>query len=149
MPLPVNDIAPGLVVTLDTDVLRARGDCQTNAERSGEQDRAVTGVQSFLLLAVDTKTGGCTAVPVFAKSAVGNQPLDNRRKSGDHAEWRAAASFFSRWQHWRMPVDAVVAAYADEDTAPASRRWYAADDRSALDDIKNWEGRNRAEYRAV
>lgn len=149
MPLLAIDVTPGLVVTLDTDVLRARGDCLTNAERSGEQDRAVTGVQSFLILAVDTKTGGCTAVPVFAKSAVGNQPLDNRQKSGDNAEWRAAASFFSRWQHWRMPVDAVVAACVDDDSAPASRRQYAADDRSALDDIKNWEGRNRAEYRAV
>jgi len=46
-----------------------------------------------------------------------------------------------------MPVASVVAASADDPTTAATRRRYAATDRSALDDIKNWEGRNRAAYR--
>jgi hypothetical protein len=84
---------------------------------------------------------------------VGNQPLEHEKKSGRATQWIGADSFFSRWQHWRMPVASVVAAaVVDPALNPvlsADRRRYAATDRSALDDIKNWEGRNRAPYRDV
>lgn len=147
MSLTHEDVTPGLVVQLDTALLRALGGCQTNAVLGPEGDRSVVGTQDFLIVGVDAAAGRCTAVPLFAKTAVGNQPLENGKKTGRADQWIGIDTFFSRWQHWRIPVPSVVAASANDPTSAADRRRYAAVDRSALDDIKNWEGRNRAAYR--
>jgi hypothetical protein len=149
MPVTLEEVTAGLVVTLDTTSLRAHGDAQTNAVVGPEGDRAVVGTHDFLVVGVDTAAGICTAVPLFAKSAVGNQPLVDSRKAGRAAGWIGTEVFFSRWQHWRIPVTSLVEASEAEATTPADRRRYAADDRSALDDIRVWESRNRAAYRPV
>jgi hypothetical protein len=147
MPLTHEDVTPGLVVQLDTAMLRALGGSQTNAVLGPEGDRSVVGTQDFLIVGLDAATARCTAVPLFAKTAVGNQPLANDKKSGRADQWIGTDTFFSRWQHWRIPVASLVAASGDDPATAATRRRYAATDRSALDDIKNWEGRNRAAYR--
>jgi hypothetical protein len=147
MHVTLDEITPGLVVRLDTTAVRALGGSQTNAVLGPEGDRAVVGTHDFLVVGLDAATGRCTAVPLFTKTAVGNQPLENDKKSGLADQWKDAETFFSRWQHWRMPLGAVVTASGDEPAAVNTRRRYAATDRSALDDIKNWEGRNRAAYR--
>jgi len=147
MSLTHEDVTPGLVVQLDTAVLRAQGGSQTNAVLGADGDRSVVGTQDFLIVGVDAAAGRCTAVPLFAKTAVGNQPLENGKKSGRAEQWVGTDSFFSRWQHWRIPLASIAAASADDPATSADRRRYAANDRSALDDIKNWEGRNRAAYR--
>ncbi len=147
MALTHEDVTPGLVVQLDTAVLRALGGCQTNAVLGPEGDRSVVGTPDFLIVGLDKAVGRCTAVPLFAKTAVGNQPLENGKKSGPAEQWVGTDTFFSRWQHWRIPVASVVAASAHDPATSAERRRYAATDGSALDDIKNWEGRNRAAYR--
>lgn len=147
MSLTHEEVTPGLVVHLDTAVLRTLGGSQTNAVLGPEGDRAVAGTQDFLIVGLDAAAARCTAVPLFAKTAVGNQPLENGKKSGRADQWIGTDTFFSRWQHWRLPVASVVAASGDDLTIAATRRRYAATDRSALDDIKNWEGRNRAAYR--
>ncbi|MCC6241427.1 MAG: hypothetical protein IT353_01245 [Gemmatimonadaceae bacterium] len=149
MSVSEQEIVPGLVVQLDTATVRALGGAQTNAELSGSADRAVLGTVDFLVVGVDLSRTTCTAVPLFAKSAVGNQPLDASKKSGGDASWTATEHWFSRWQHWRIPLAHVEAASAGEATEPLGRRRYAAADRSALDDIKNWEIRNRAPYRSA
>jgi hypothetical protein len=153
MTLTHEDVTPGLVLHLDTALLRARGGCQTNAALGPEGDRSVVGTHDFLIVSVDPVAGRCTAVPLFTKTAVGNQPLEHEKKSGRANQWIGTDSYFSRWQHWRIPVASVVAAAvvdpALNPVLPADRRRYAATDRSALDDIKNWEGRNRAAYRDV
>lgn len=147
MSLTQEEVTPGLVVQLDTAVLRALGGSQTNAVLGPEGDRSVVGTQDFLIVGVDTAAGRCTAVPLFAKTAVGNQPLEKDKKSGHADQWIGTDTFFSRWQHWRIPVASVIAASAGDPATAGDRRRYAATDRSALDDIKNWEGRNRAAYR--
>ena len=144
MPESPDGVRPGVVVTLDTDALRARGDCFTNAEIGPAGDRAVTGTHDFLVVSVHHETGECTAVPLFAKSAVGNQPLAEALKSGAPDGWIGTETYFSRWQHWRMPPVVIAEALA---AADGRVRGYAVHDRSALDDIRNWEGRNRAGYR--
>ena len=157
MTLTHEDVTPGLVLHLDTALLRARGGCQTNAVLGPEGDRSVVGTHDFLIVSVDPAAGRCTAVPLFTKTAVGNQPLEHEKKSGRATQWIGADSFFSRWQHWRMPIASVGAASVVDSALdpalntvpPADHRRYAATDRSALDDIKNWEGRNRAPYRDV
>ncbi len=149
MSLKHEDVTPGLVVQLDTSELRALGGAQTNAVLGPEGDRSVVGTQDFLIVGLDAVASRCTAVPLFAKSAVGNQPLEHDKKSGRAEQWIGTDTFFSRWQHWRIPVSSVVAASAGDPATSADRRRYAAADRSALDDIKNWEGRNRAAYRDV
>jgi hypothetical protein len=70
---------------------------------------------------------------------VGHQPLEDGEKSGRAEQWIGPDTCFSRWQHWRIPIDSVVAASAAD---PAT-----ATDRSALDDINDGEGRHRAASR--
>jgi hypothetical protein len=137
----------GSVIRLDTARLRTRGDCLTNAELGPQGDRAVTGEQDFLILHVDAAAGLCTAVPLFTKSAVGNQPLLDEFKSGSASGWKGSDVYFSRWQHWRIPVDAVQQAIAADDSPPETRRRYSGTDSAVLDGIRAWESRNRAEYR--
>ena len=66
-----------------------------------------------------------------------------------------AGSGFSRilraWaeQHWRVPLTSIVAASQPDATSSTTRRRYAAHDRTALDEIRSWEKRNRSVYRAV
>ena len=149
MQLTLDEITPGLVVALDTATVRALGGSQTNAVSDAQGDRAVTGVHRFLVVHVDLGRAMCTAVPLYDRGAVGNQPLDDAKKSGNPDAWIGAEWFFSRWQHWRMPLASVVEASTSEDTDSTTRRRYAKADRSALDDIRVWESRNRAAYRAV
>ena len=148
MQLTEEEVVAGIVVHLDTTMLRSIGGSETNAERAPAGDRAVAGAHDFLVLGVDAPTGMCTAVPLFEKTAVGNQPLDSGKKAG-HDKWLGAHSFFSRWQHWRIPVSSVVAASVPDDTTRDTRRRYAADDPVALADIRTWERRNRSPYRAA
>ena len=56
-PLDRSEIAPGIVVRLDTALLRAAGGSLTNAQMSDTEDRAVTGVSDFLVVAVDADQG--------------------------------------------------------------------------------------------
>jgi hypothetical protein len=147
MPLSPSDITPGLVLLVDTTQLRALGSSQTNAELGASGDRAVTGTTDFLVVGMDRGTGVCTAVPLFPKAAVGNQPLDDEHKRGGDAAWRETPTYFSRWQHWRVPVDALIAALDPSESQRVEHRQYATGDGPVLDDIRVWESRNRAEYR--
>lgn len=149
MQISSDEIAPGLVVRLDTAVLRSLGGSQTNAVIGPEGDRAVTGTHDFLVVGVDHRTHACTALPLFHKTAVGNQPLEESRKTGPATEWIGTDVYFSRWQHWRLPEASLVAASAQDPASPGARRHYAAGDGPTLDDIKVWESRNRAGYREL
>lgn len=141
------EVTPGLVLQLDSKRLRKTRDSRTNAEIGAEGDRAVGEVHTFLLVGVDATSGLCTAVPLFAKTAVGNQPLEEPGRSGGDTSWRETPVYFSRWQHWRIPMATLLAAVEDDGTTDATRRRYAAEDRTALDDIRSWEKKNRSAYR--
>lgn len=147
MQISPDEITPGLVVRLDSMILRSLGGSQTNAVRGPEGDRAVTGTLDFLVVGVDVRTRACTAVPLFRKTAVGNQPLEESRKSGPAAEWLGTDVYFSRWQHWRVPASDLVTASEQDPASQGARRHYAAGDGPTLDDIKVWESHNRAGYR--
>jgi hypothetical protein len=54
---------------------------------------------------------------------------------------------FSRWQHWRIPAESLIAASGADPAVAGDRRRYAAGDGATLDDIRAWESRNRAAYR--
>jgi hypothetical protein len=123
------------------------GGCQTNAERGAGGDRAVMDARDFLVVDVDAGLEACTAVPLFPTSAVGNQPLVEDLKTGNPHNWIGTASYFSHWQHWRIPLTSIVAASGAEPSPPTERRRYATTERTALDDIRNWQKRNRAPYR--
>lgn len=109
----------------------------------------MTGEQDFLILHADAATGFCTAVPLFGKSAVGNQPLLDEYKSGNASGWKGSDVYFSRWQHWKIPVDVIQQAIAADDSPMETRRRYSGSDSSVLDDIRVWESRNRAAYRTA
>ena len=147
MKLTPDEITAGLVVGIDTTVLRTMGDSQTNAVRGPDSDRAVVGTHDFLIVGVDAQSGVCTAVPLFTKSAVGNTPLVDGRKSGRADNWIGTAKYFSHWQHWRIPMASLIAASVADETSADDRRRYAAGDSPTLDDIRVWESRNRSSYR--
>lgn len=147
MPITISDITPGRVLSVDTGRLRERGDSETNAVLGPEGDRAVSGTHPFLIVAVDASSQRCTAVPLFTKTAVGNQPLDDAKKSGMAEGWKGVEWFFSRWQHWRAPVAALVEAAAPDAWNDAPPRRYGVGDTSTLNEVRNWETRNRASYR--
>ena len=141
-----SEIRPGLVIRLDTSLLREQG-AETNAQRSGAEDRAVTGVHDFLVVAVDARAASCIAVPLFPKTAPGSSPLHARHRAGDAGDWANVPAFYSRWQHWRIPLAAVAGASADDPGAPGARRSYGAGDADTLQEIANWAWRNRNAYR--
>jgi hypothetical protein len=149
MPVSPEEIIPGLVVQLDTTMLRTLGGCETNAVQNASGDRAVVGVHDFLVVGVDAATGRCTAVPLFDKPAVGSEPLVETHKSGYASGWIGTPSYFSHWQHWRIPSTAIVRASGGDPASATDRRKYSPADRSVLDDVKVWESHNRAPYRAV
>jgi len=145
-PLDRSEIAPGIVVHLDTALLRAAGGSLTNAQMSDTEDRAVTGVSDFLVVAVDAGAELALALPLYPKSAPGSAPLDDARKSGP-ADWLAQPVFYSRWQHWRIPFDALVAASVGESTSATARRTYSSWHADTLRELANWATRNRCEFR--
>ena len=121
MKVEVPEVAPGLVVHIDTNVLRAAGGSSTNAEATATGDRAVVGPHYFLILHVDPTSQTCVAVPLFSGHAPGNERLDDKLKSGLRSKWIGVDSYFSRWQHWRIPVSEIPAA-SMQDEADASTR---------------------------
>lgn len=136
-------------MSLDTTTLRLLGGSHTNAAIGPEGDRSAVDLHDFLIVGVDAASGVCTAVPLFTKTAVGNQPLLESKKSGGADHWIGTDTFFSHWQHWRVPLTSIVAASQPDATSSTTRRRYAAHDRTALDEIRSWEKRNRSVYRAV
>lgn len=146
-PLEAREVIPGLVVHADTARLRALGGSETNAQRTDTEDRAVTDSRDFLVLSVDAASGTCVAVPLFPMSSPGSAPLETKKQWGNIGEWLTAPVHYSRWQHWRIPVAALVAASADDPGAVDGRRSYAAGDADTLQDLVNWASRNRCEFR--
>ena len=149
MRLDPSEIVPSLVVHLDTTVLRQLGGCQSNAERTGAVDRAVVGPHYFLIVSVDRQSSVATAVPLFSKRAPGSDELAEQHKTGLADKWVGVPSYFSYWQHWRIPIAAMVASSDADEATPDTRRRYASATPEALEPIANWELKNRAAYRAV
>lgn len=147
--LEIAEIVPGLVVRLDTAQLRAVGASETNAQRTDTEDRAVKDVHDFCVVSVDAAAGRCIAIPLFARSSPGSAPLEAKKQWGNIGGWLTETVHYSRWQHWRMPLAAVVAASADDPGTAGARRSYAAGDADTLQDLLNWASRNRCEFREV
>jgi hypothetical protein len=145
--LDVSEIIPGVVVRLDTQHLRSLGGSETNAQRTDTEDRAVTDVHDFLVVAINA--GSCMAIPLFAKSSPGSAPLDAKKQWGNIGGWLTDPVHYSRWQHWRIPLAALAEASTEDPGTPGARRSYAAGDADTLQDLANWATRNRCVFRAV
>jgi hypothetical protein len=144
-----SEVLGGIVVQLDTDELRCRCRSQTNAEISDSHDRAVEGPHSFLILEVNTASEEVLAVPVFSREAPGSEPLLEKHKSGYSPKWKGVPLWYSKWQHWRIPLGDLVAASSIEETAPGNRRLYAHDSPSELAAMAAWVAKNRSRFRSV
>jgi hypothetical protein len=144
-----SEVRAGLVVRLDTTTLRERGGSETNAQMSAGEDRAVTGVHDFLVVNLDPRTDVATAVPLFARTAPGSSPLDPRKREGGSTGWTTEPLFYSHWQHWRIPRDALVRAATADPALVGARRLYATGSPDALQDILNWATRNRNDFRPI
>lgn len=138
------EVTPGLVVHLDTDLLRCDGRCLTNA-RNGEEDRAVQGQHYFLV--VELNCDVVVAVPLFSKWAPGSEQLCEALKSGLPEKWVGVCSFYSPWQHWKVPINAIANCSATEESTPETRRRYAVECPERLNEISECKERNREEWR--
>jgi hypothetical protein len=145
----VSEIVPGVVARLDTQHLRALGGSETNAQLTDTEDRAVTGVHDFLVVAVNAATGSCTAIPLFPKSSPGSAPLEAKKQWGNIGGWLTDPVHYSRWQHWRIPLAALAESSGEDPGVPDARRGYALGDTDTLQDLANWATRNRCEFRTL
>ncbi|MBA4788194.1 MAG: hypothetical protein H2042_00700 [Rhizobiales bacterium] len=130
----ISEIFEGLVVHLDTGLLRQHGGCLSNVSTP---ERAVQGPHYFLVLEIDHTSGSALAVPLFSSKTAGGEKLDDGQKSGPPNNWigHGQASWFSKFQHWKIPLAALVAASADDDGMPGNRRGYATTAPALLADI--------------
>ena len=142
-----SEVVSGLVVHLDTDEVRRLGGASTNADVSKGEDRAVVGPHYFLVVSVSDTN--CLAVPLFSRFAPGSELLQESFKSGLAAKWQGEDSYFSRWQHWRIPISSVAASSDTEESSPQDRRRYATASPDAMVAIADWQARNREPYRAL
>jgi hypothetical protein len=142
-----DEVIPGLVVHLDTTVLRQRGDASTNAELAATGDRAVQGPHYFLV--VDVSSGTVTALPLFSKQSPGSQLLDEKLKFGLADKWIGVSSYISKFQHWRFPTAAMPDASVSDEATPTTRRMYAGKRPAELARLGALEAGNRAKYRAL
>jgi len=133
-----DEVLPGLVVFLDADRLWASGHAETNADAG----REVQGPHLFLILAVGSD-GVCDTVPLFGEWAPGSGQLQQRLKSGSLPEWALPNSYFSGFQHWRVPIGEVVAASNGELTISGDRCGYALGAPAELQRILSCGTRNR------
>jgi hypothetical protein len=147
--LALPEVVPGVVARLDTQLLRSTGGSETNAQRTDTEDRAVTDVHDFLVVAVNMNASICTAVPLFPKSSPGSAPLTPPKRQGDVGAWLTEEVHYSRWQHWRIPLSAFAIASANDPGEVGARRSYALGDADTLQDLANWATRNRCEFRSV
>lgn len=141
------EIIPGLVARIDTQQLRTLGGSETNAQRTDTEDRAVTDTRDFLVVAVDAKSGTCTAMPLFNRSSPGSAPLAVAKRQGDVEHWLTDDLHYSHWQHWRIPLAHLAEASAGDPGEPGSRRSFASGDDDTLRDLANWATRNRCTFR--
>ena len=138
-------VVAGMILRVDTDRLRALGGSCTNAQRTTDADRAVTGTHDFLIVAIDAGTRICTALPLYPRSAPGSAQLDPAALAGAD-DFTSIPLFYSRWQHWRIPLDAFVEAVSAESRG-TTQRSYALGQSEPLRDLANWASRNRCEFR--
>ena len=143
----VQEVVPGLVVHLDTSQLRGIGDSQTNAEQSRGQDRAIAGPHYFLI--VELAGAVAVAVPLFSKFAPGSEKLIEGHKTGLADKWLGEQSYFSRWQHWHIPIAALAASSGTDECEPGNRRRYAVGKPELLQAIASWQAKKRAPFRVV
>lgn len=145
--LDVTEIIPGLVARIDTQQLRAMGGSETNAQLTDTEDRAVSAVHDFLVVAVDADAAVCTAIPLFARPSPGSAALEPKKQWGNIEGWLTDTVHYSRWQHWRIPLAAFAEASTADPGSNGARRSYAAGDADTLRDLANWASRNRCEFR--
>ncbi len=112
-----------------------------------EEGCAVEGPHYFLVLKVDEDR--CTAVPLHSESSGPRRQLQESLKTGLADKWIGQESWYSPWQHWRIPLVSIAAASGDEESDSTNRRQYAADNPECLDAILRWETKNRYPYRPV
>ena len=141
------EVVAGTVVQLDADGLRASGHSKTNAEKTQNEDRAVAGNHSFLILKVDSAAGVASLVPIFSGCAPGSEQLQENLKSGYRARWFGVDLFFNKWQHWETPIEQIVHHSTVEDTPAGNRRTYATTDTTELEWILEFSTKNRAPWR--
>lgn len=147
--IPIEQLAPGMVVHLDTDILRTKGGALTCARNENGKDRAVKGPHYFLLLELDKNVNIWLACPLFSKAAAGSKMLSEKFKSGFFDKWRDKSSYYSAWQMWKIPAALIEAASGDDETTSTNRRMYAHGNETALLAIARDKEDLREPYRNV
>jgi hypothetical protein len=137
-----DEVRPGLLVHLDTAILRERSGSMTNAEPT----RAVVGPHYFLVLEVDRIGGSCLAVPLFSKRGDGRIKLEEDLKSGEPEKWIGEDSYFYKWQHWQIPLDSIATASVNDESLPNNRRRYADNEPKKLAEIAAWKDKNHCQF---
>jgi hypothetical protein len=79
----------------------------------------------------------------------GSEKLDPSKKGGSLTWWQDGVFHFSRWQHWKIPVAALVPASHLDAASPGDRCTYARQDAATLSAIAAWQTKNRCSWGAL
>jgi hypothetical protein len=99
-----DEIAPGLVLHLDPNVLEAQGSTFTGATAT-----RVRGPHFFICVGLDDTAGAGTWVPLFSEQGVGRVAIDKTTAYG-HPKWKGGDSYCHPAQVWTATHAAVAAA---------------------------------------
>ena len=143
--LTKEELAPGLSVFLDPQVLLATPGCRSNARTRAN---LVNRPGPFLLVAAMPDDAWLCA-PLLSNTGGSRGQLDQRLKSGPGNGWIGRPSFYSFHQFWILPTDAIVAASDGEFSPVGNRQRYAAQHPPALAEIAQHQFDSDAPYRAV
>ena len=137
--LTLNDVLPGVVVHLDTARLRVLGGSSSNAKNG----MAVTGPHYFLILSIEVDLALTT--PLFSVPGADRIKLEDSLKAGFPQQWLDRQSFYFKWQHWRIPIDALCDASSIDNSPNTNRRRYLGN--PSL--IARWTRKAREPWQAV
>lgn len=143
------EMVPGLVVHVDTTIIREMGGSLTTAGVVNGTDRAVRGPHYFILLEYNQADDAWLAAPLFSKAAAGSSPLNEALKTGLADKWVGQTSHYSAWQMWKMPSSAITAASEEDESNAQCRRLYADGRGDVLTVIARDREAGRNPYRQI
>ena len=143
-----NEIRPGLNVFLDAGTLVTLPGVLTNTRRVAGEDRAADDFRPFLVVQVEAD-GVCLCVPLFSKWKKDRLQLDRKLKTGPGKGWIERDSFFSPFQFWIIPTEALIAASTAEMNGIGNRQRYADAEPEALTKIAAYRNSSDTDYHAL
>jgi len=141
----VKEVSAGIVVHLNPEILKGLEGCLVKCSNGTE----VKESHYFLVVSIDSENANCTAFPLYSrKQDIRDRIiLEDSEKTGKAEHWIGMASYFFKWQFWKIPLAHIFLASFEDDSELQTRRFYAAANPHKLRDMTAAFARSRDEWR--